>query len=433
MASTSAKNLVPVLFLACVTLSFGSAAVAEEWPHFRGPNRNGVIEEPSGFVDGKWPLQEAWTAEVGEGSSSPIVVDGRLYTMGWRDGEDRVVCLDATTGKTLWSKAYASPRYGRNALGDQGLYSGPQSTPEYDAETGSLFTLGVDGDLHAWKAADGELLWRVDLHDAFDVQQRPQVGRSGHRDYGFVGSPLALGNAIVVEVGAKQGTLIAFDKRTGKQSWASAANSPAGHTGGPVPMTVEGMPCVALHDFDGLLVVRTDGDRAGETVATYPWVTAFANNVASPAIYEDTVILTSAYDQQRIARLRVRLGGVETIWERDEASKICTPVVRDGYVYWAWQRMYCLDLKTGETVWQGGAFGDAGSCIATADDRLIVWSKRGDLALVDAATRSPKEYREVASLKRLGREDAWPHVAMSDGRIFCKDRTGKIVCLTLPR
>jgi outer membrane protein assembly factor BamB len=196
-------------------------------------------------------------------------------------------------------------------------------------------------------------------------------------------------------------------------------------------MEVEGVPCVAVHNFDGLLVVRSDGEHAGETVATYPWETSFANNVASPVVHDDSVILTSEYNQHRIARLRVRLGGVETIWERDEASKICSPVVSGGYVYWSWQRMVCLDLETGETVWKGGYFGDAGSCVATADDRIVVWSGRGDLTLVDSAKLSPDAYREIASMKRLGRDDAWPHVAISDGRILCKDRTGRLVCFEI--
>lgn len=421
------------LFASCLAFLSASVALADEWPHFRGPERSDVTQESSGFRDGRWPLREAWTVEVGEGSSSPIVVSGKVYATGWRDGEDRVACLDATSGETIWSRTYAAAKYGRKALGDQGLYSGPQSTPEYDSATDSLFTFGVDGDLKAWKASGGEPIWSMNLHEKFDVHQRPQVGRSGHRDYGYVSSPLVLGEALIVEVGAKEGTLIAFDKRTGEVLWKSSATSPGGHTAGPVPMTVEGIPCVAVHNFDGLLVVRTDGDRAGETVATYPWVTAFANNVASPAVHGDSVILTSSYDQQRIARLRVRLGGVETIWEREEASKVCSPVVSDRYVYWAWQRMHCLDLETGETVWQGGNFGDPGSCIATADDRIVVWSGRGDLTLVDAATRSPEAYRDVASFRRLGRDDAWPHVVISDGRIFCKDRTGRLICMEIER
>ena len=429
----SASQAARAFSVAAIVGCFGSFALAGDWPHFRGPERNGVTTESSGFRDSEWPLREAWTVELGEGSSSPIVVGQRVYAMGWNAGEDRVVCLDAKTGEPIWSQAYPAPRYGRKAEGDQGLYSGPQSTPEFDAETDSLFTLSVDGELRTWNASTGEPVWSLNLYDRFDVPKRPQVGRSGRRDYGYTSSALATNEALIVEVGAQEGTLIAFDKRTGERLWTSEANGPAGHTAGPVPIEVEGVPCVAVHAFEGLLVVRTDGDRAGETVATYPWVTSFANNVASPAVFEDSVILTSAYNQNRIARLRIRMGGVETIWERDEASKVCSPVVEGGYVYWAWQRMNCLDLETGETVWQGGNFGDPGSCIATSDDRIVVWSGRGDLTLVDSAKLSPDAYREVAKHKRLGRDDAWPHVAFSDDRLFCRDRTGRLVCFEIAR
>lgn len=59
------------------------------------------------------------------------------------------------------------------------------------------------------------------------------------------------------------------------------------------------------------------------------------------------------------------------MWEQDQASKVCSPVIHQGHVYWAWRSMTCLDFETGKVQWQGGQFGDAGSCIVTADDRLI--------------------------------------------------------------
>ena len=407
--------------------------MAEEWAHWRGSSRNGLIGEASGWEQGFWPPQkELWRKEVGEGSSSPLVIGRRVYTMGWRNGKDEVVCLDAVTGKTRWVQSYQSPEYGRFSLGDKGIYSGPSSTPEFDLETGRMYTLSVDGDLRCWDTRrEGQLTWAVNLYESFEVPQRPRVGRSGHRDYGYTSSPLLHGDALIVEAGAKEGNLIGFDKRTGKRLWASEATSSAGHTGGPVPMTVQGVPCVAVLNHDGLLVVRVDKGKEGRTVAIYPWVTFFANNVATPTVSGNHVLLTSAYNHNKIAKIRVTLRGATNIWEQPQPSKVCSPVIYEGHVYWAWRQLVCLDYETGEVKWQGGNHGDAGSCLVTSDGRLIVWSGNGTLTLVETAGRSPDRYEELASKKRSWRDDAWPHVVLSGGRLYCKDRQGNLVCFPL--
>ena len=91
----------------------------------------------------------------------------------------------------------------------------------------------------------------------------------------------------------------------------------------------------------------------------------------------------------------------------------------------------CLDFKTGSLKWKGGKIGYPGSCILTADDRLIVWSGRGDLTLVETARRSPDRYQKLAERKGLFRTDAWPHVVLAAKRLYCKDRAGNLICFNL--
>lgn len=407
-----------------------SSSWAEDWPHWRGLNRDDISAESSGWDGKAWPLQQLWKKGVGIGSTSPIVVAGRLYTIGWFDGQDQVQCLDVATGKKLWSQAYESPEYGRNSEGDKGIYAGVCSTPEFDAATGFLYTLSIDGDLHVWDTRkEGRPVWSLNLYDQYNAPKRARVNRSGRRDYGYTTSPLIHNDSVIVEVGAAAGTVIAFDKQTGKQQWVSQAKVSAGHTGGLVPITVEGVACAAVHTFEGLLVVRLDGRDAGQSVATYPWKTDFANNIATPAVRDNNIVLTSAYNHYKIARLRITMKGAERVWEQDYASKVCSPIITGGHVYWAFQKVHCLDFETGKLQWQGGNFGSPGSCIATADKRLIVWGKQGDLALAELADRSPTKYVELASRKRLLPKDAWPHVVLTDGRLFCRDREGNLVCL----
>jgi outer membrane protein assembly factor BamB len=420
------RRLLVLAGLLCVPV----VAAGEDWPHWRGLNRSGVVSEPSGYRDGKWLANApAWTANVGEGSTSPLVVGGKLYTLGWRDGKDVVRCLDAVSGKEVWSASYRSPQYGRFHVGDEGIYGGTCSTPEYDPATGLLYTLGIDGDLHCWDTrAAGRKVWGLNLYDQFKVARRPKVGRQALRDYGYTSSPLLAGDDLLVEVGSKEGNLIALDPRTGQKRWASACKDPAGHNAGPAPVTVQGVPCAAVLTIHRLVVVRLDRGHQGETVAEYPWETDFANNIAGPAVHGDCVLLTSAYNHNAICKVRLTLRGAEKVWQAPYASKVCTPVVHEGHIYWAWRTVKCLDWETGKLKWEGGGFGDAGSCVVTADGRLVVFGEKGKLALVETAKRSPDRYTQLAVKDRLFREIAWPHVVLSGGRVYCKDRYGNLAC-----
>jgi len=112
-------------------------------------------------------------------------------------------------------------------------------------------------------------------------------------------------------------------------------------------------------------------------------------------------------------------------------SKVCTPVIHGDHIYYAWQKVRCLNWETGDQKWEGGSFGDPGSCVVTADDRLMVYGGNGKLALVETAKRSPKEYTELAVKDRLFATHAWPHVVIAGGRVYCRDREGNLACFVV--
>lgn len=418
--------------LVLLTILFcGATGQSEDWPHWRGLGRNGNVNEPSGWKGGAWPAKTAaWSSFVDAGGSGPIVVGNRLFAIGWRDGQDHVYCLDAHTGQRIWRQSYPCPRYGRHSEGDKGLYSGPSACPSYDRETGYLYTLSTDGDLICWDTQrDGMQVWHINFYDAYDVPKRPKVGRRSRRDYGYTTAPLLHGDSVIAEVGDDEGNLMAFSKRTGKRLWTSQSKDPAGHTGGVVPIMVEGLPCVAVLTIGNLLIARLDQGHEGETIAEFPWATDFANNVATPTVRGNSVIITSEYNQYAIARIDITRRGAKQVWKQPYASGLCPPVIHNDHVYWCWRGVYCLHFETGKPIWRGGrGFGDTASCIATSDDRLIVWGRRGDLALVETADRSPKKYTEVARKSGVFNTDVWPHIVLAGGRLYCKDRDGNLKC-----
>lgn len=432
-------GLTAAMLICAIPLSAGRA---DDWPHWRGPNRNGITSEPSGWDNKSWRPIRTWHKKIGYGSTSPIVVKNRLYAVGWADNKDTVFCLDAATGREIWKKTYNCPPYGRFSKGDKSLYKGTTSTPEYDPKTNLLYTLSIDGDLHCFDADGGEKKWRVNLYDEYKVPVCP-----GNRDYGYTSSPLALDKWLIVEVGdPDEGCLFALNKHTGKRLWTSRAKDPAGHNGGPTTMTVQGIPCIACFTCAGLLVTRMDKGNEGKTLAAYPWITDFNNNIASAATFGDMVLITSDYDQSKMGLFRINLDGIDAKYEIErDFSKVGTPVIHNKHIYVPYNRLRCyrIDKDGPRLKWKAKSssldFGAEGSCLITGDNKMIAFGSGGGkykLALIDIAGNQPKllsSNRDVFAGIKRNRYKAWPHVVLAKGRIYCKDREGNIVCFALKR
>src|SRR6185437_10068802 len=129
---------------------------AQDWPQWRGPNRDARVAV---FTAPKvWPkeLSEKWKVTVGEGDATPAFVGGRLYVFTRQEGQEIARCLDAATGKELWREEYAM----QGATGPASGHAGPRSSPT--VSDGKVLCLGVRGTLTCREAATGKLLWRKD-------------------------------------------------------------------------------------------------------------------------------------------------------------------------------------------------------------------------------------------------------------------------------
>lgn len=419
--------------LALGSFVLASPGLGADWPWWRGPRHDGTTSERLAQDDGDVNLPPpAWRARLGEGSGSVVAGAGFVYATGWRDGVETVWCLAAADGAVRWSRRYPCPRYGRYAVGDQAFYTGPTATPTLDLDTGLLYTLSGDGDLQCWDTArQGAPVWSMNLYDQYGVGRRPDVG-GGQRDYGFTTAPLVQGDELLVAVGGEAGLVIAFDKRTGVERWGSADREHASNCGGIVPMRMGAIPCIAVLSLRRLLVMRTDPDHQGKTVAAYPWTTDFANNLATPAAAGNRILLSSGYNLRKSVLLELRDDTFHVLWESKCYSAVGSPVIHGECVYFAYQRLHCLDLQTGELLWRGGEFGPDGSCLVTADGYVLAYGN-GSLVVADAAARSPQAYRERARRDGIcGNNEAWPHVVLAGGRIYCKDKLGNLTCFGPP-
>src|SRR5215211_3740460 len=136
------------------------AQAGANWPQWRGPNRDGVSKD-TGLLK-QWPAEGpplAWKAAgAGRGYSSFSVSNGKLYTMGLRGDREFVVAFDVATGKEAWATAHGSAF--RNDHGD-----GPRGTPTVDGER--IYALGGNGDLSCLDARTGKIVWSKNVLKEF--------------------------------------------------------------------------------------------------------------------------------------------------------------------------------------------------------------------------------------------------------------------------
>src|SRR5262249_14370752 len=127
-----------VIVVGVLLLAVGGIC-AQDWPQWRGPNRDA---KATGFkAPENWPkeLTQKWKVKVGSGVATPALVGDKLYVFS-RDGENEVLrCLDAGNGNELWQEKYAEKF---QAKADSG-FPGPRASPA--VANGKVVTLGVNG------------------------------------------------------------------------------------------------------------------------------------------------------------------------------------------------------------------------------------------------------------------------------------------------
>src|SRR6185369_9222307 len=137
------------LVLSCLASTMASGAWAQDWPQWRGPDRDG---KASGFTAPKtWPkeLTQKWKVTVGDGVATPALVGDRLYVFSRQDGEEVLRCLKADSGNEVWAQKYKAATIG----GPPRDFPGPRCSPV--VADGKVATLGVHGILACYEAESG--------------------------------------------------------------------------------------------------------------------------------------------------------------------------------------------------------------------------------------------------------------------------------------
>lgn len=374
-------------------------AVAQDWPQWRGPARDG--RAASFTAPAQWPgeLKLEWKTEVGGGYSSPVVADGKACIFTRQNDEEAASCLDLKTGKVLWRAAYPAP-FGKNQYA-QKMESGPFSTPVLHA--GRLYTLGVNAVLSSFDAATGALKWRHDFSRSMSTEKM------------FTGtamSPLVDGGRVIVHVGDDRGgRVVAFDAATGKEVWALAGDGPG--YASPVLVTRGGKRQLVTMTDKSLIGVTADG---GQLAWKIPFPDEWNENIVTPVEFEDLLIFSG------VRQGTVAIDGTKEVWRNKEvAMYMSSPVLAGGHLYGFSSRnkgqLVCLNPRTGEALWKTPGRGGQNASLIAAGSFLLVTGVDGDLTVVRA---NPKAYETVASYK-VAQSATWPHPAVVGRQILIKD------------
>lgn len=393
------------VLLALAGMVLASAGVAQDWPQWRGPNRDGKIE---GFVSpATWPaaLTQQWRTVVGAGDSGPVLVGDRVY-VHTREGDQEVTrCLNAADGTEVWKDAVAMGAVSGPAARQ---HSGPRSTPV--VADGMVVTVGAIGVVSCLDAATGKLLWRKD----------PFPGVTPR--FFAAASPLVVAGAAVVYLGgAGNGAIIAYDLATGEEKGRWAEEGP--DYASPVLMTVADTPQLVTLTEKSLVGVGLEG---GQLLWRLPWVPqGRAYNASTPIVSGDTVYYSGS--QRGTAAAKIEKQGetftaTQTWCNPEVACQFSTPVLRDGFLYGVSDKgnLFCLNAQTGQAAWVDPATTDRGSYGAMMDagEVLMCMPSGGELIVFKPDSTA---FTQVARLK-LADTPVYAHPAVSGKRIIVKDQ-----------
>lgn len=428
---------------------FALSALADDWPQYLGPKRDGVWRE-SGLRD-KFPPagpNVLWRQKCGMGYAGPAVAQGKVFlpdrvlgdgaanpdnpfAKASVTGTDRLLCLDEKTGDLVWK--FEHPVEYRVSYA-----AGPRCTPTVDGDL--VYWLDTMGDLFALETNTGKKVWHKNYRTDFGAELPV---------WGFASHPLVDGDRLICLVGGSEGRgVVAFDKRTGKEVWK--ALTIAGDPGYSSPVIFEVNGKHVLIVWHSHAVVGLDPDT-GKKLWQHDWeikaaLTAPTARLAKGSLlfltgfYNGSLLLDIGGETPRVV-WKSKSKGVEASVHPDNSldlhSIMPTPWIKDDHIYGvcSYGELRCLELTTGKRVWMtrqpttgGPPARWANAFIVPHGDgeRIFLFNESGEMII---ARLSPKGYEELDRAKLLeptnryaaGRTVVWSHPALANQTVFARN------------
>ncbi|MCH8293309.1 PQQ-like beta-propeller repeat protein [Candidatus Poribacteria bacterium] len=397
------------IYVWIVTLlcSFNHVSIAQEWPQWRGPNRDGIVTEFS--MPEIWPdaLKLKWKVEVGTGHASPVVADEKIYLHTRQDNREIASCLSLDTGELLWRKDYPAP-YKMNPAA-RGHGKGPKSTPVL--HEGKLYTLGISGILSCFDAETGDIKWQKEFSNQFEKTSPT---------FGTAMSPIVRDTFLIAHVGGHDnGALIAFDAETGDIRWRWDGDGPG--YASPIAVELQGTMQIVTQTENYCIGVSAD---TGELLWEIPFTTAYDQNIVTPLVYQQMLIFSGMEKGTMGIKVtkRGREWSTEQIWHNPDVSMYMNSPVLSGNLLFGLShkrsgQFFCLDARNGSTLWTSGGRQGKNAAILSAGDMLFLLTNDAELIV---AKQSAKGFEPIARYT-VADSPTWAHPVVLDKHILVKD------------
>ncbi len=404
-------TLLKITFALLLCLWFGclSTVFAEDWPQWRGLRANGISAEE---IASSWPAgspRQLWKAEVGTGFSACVVANGLLVTMGNRDQQDIITCLNAETGVLQWTYQYAADV-------DPNLFEGgPTATPTIAA--GRVYTLSRQGRVCCLELASGKVVWEKQIREEL---------KANVPEWGFSGSPVMTTPGLLLNMGSHGVLLNAAD---GTVQWNSDNSDDAGYATPVLLPETEPQLALVMSGKSLNAVEVASGEIAWQT----RWITRYGVNAADPQLVPEGIFLSSGYGKgTTLLKLPVIGTEPEAIYRsRDLRNQMSPGVIIDGYIYapdgdaGTNPPFHCLEVATGKLKWSHAGLGSA--TLIAAGEQLIILSDQGKLVLAQA---SAEQFLPLAEAQVIDGK-CWTLPTLANGRLYCRNAVGTLVCLDM--
>ena len=372
------------LLLFLVAVPFGLAASGSDWPDWRGPARDG--RSPETGLPTRWSKQGenlVWKAPYG-GRSAPIVMGGRVFLFNSSgEGElmqERVMSLDANTGKLLWERrlnVYESDVPPRRIA---------WSSPTGDPATGNIYVFGACNELTAL-SNDGKVLWSRSLTEEFGAWTT-HGGRTV--------SPIIDGDLVIVstvtdgwgDLSPRRHRYYAFDKRTGEAVWISTPGGRPFDTtySTPVVATINGTRLMIAGAGDG--TVNALKVATGEPV----WSYAVSKRGVNPGVVLKGTTVFVSHPEENLdttemgllaavdATAKGNVGKEQIKWAiKNVQVGPASPIVDGDRIYHidAGSNLLAFDTGSGKELWRQNLGTIQKASPVLADGKLYVGTENG--------------------------------------------------------
>jgi outer membrane protein assembly factor BamB len=404
--------------MSAVCLMLSTTASAADWPTFRGTDRTAVA--PDTDLLEEWPEggpRLLWTATgAGRGYASVAIAGDKIFTLGDNlsaapDANEYLSCFDRTTGQRVWIAPTGEPWNN-----GQDNWQGSRSTPTVD--DGIVYVLTPHGRLVGCIADTGQVGKVIDLKATF--------GGTKGDSWGYSESVLIDGDRLVCTPGGQRATMVALDKKTGRQLWTCSFPDDRG----------AGHASIVISEVGGKRVyVQTTASGAfgvdaetGRLLWSYP-IDKTTAVIPTPIVRDDLVYMVAGYKRGGALLRQIPEGNggvtIEEVYglKPELANKHGGVVLVGNHLYGCAddkQIIICADLETGETVWKERGSGKNSVAIAAADGHLYLRYQDGTMALAKA---DPSGFVEVSSFQIPGSGDrpSWAHPVILDGRLYLRE------------